>query len=89
MLAELHTVSSQTYDADDGVKALIGWPNENYFNIWVVANIASGAAGYAYFPGISGAIDGVVIRSDYVGSIGTSNGSNYSTRSLTHELATT
>ncbi|MBP9082912.1 MAG: PKD domain-containing protein [Bacteroidia bacterium] len=80
------TVSSQTYDADDGVKALIGWPNENYFNIWVVANIASGAAGYAYFPGISGAIDGVVIRSDYVGSIGTSNGSNYSARSLTHEV---
>ena len=53
----------------------------------MVQTIASGAAGYAYFPGITPAYkDGVVIRADYVGSIGTSNGSNYSARSLTHEI---
>lgn len=80
------TVSDLTFTAGDNVKALIDWPNDKYFNIWVVADIASGAAGYAYFPGIAGNIDGVVIRSDYVGSIGTSNGSNYSARSLTHEV---
>jgi len=80
------TVSSQTYDADDGVKALIDWPSNKYFNVWVVQNIGSGAAGYAYYPGISASIDGVVIRSDYTGSIGTSSGSNYAARSLVHEV---
>ena len=80
------TVSALTYDADDNVKQLIDWPSDKYFNIWVVANIASGAAGYAYYPGINPAIDGVVIRHDYTGGIGTSNGSNYTERSLTHEV---
>jgi PKD repeat protein len=79
------TVSTLTYDADDQVKALVMWPRDKYFNIWVVNNIGSGAAGYAYLPGISASVDGVVIRHDYTGSIGTSNGSNYSARSLTHE----
>jgi len=79
------TVSSFTYSANDNVKTLIDWPSNKYFNIWVVENIASGAAGYAYMPGIAANIDGVVMRADYVGSIGTSNGSNYSERSLSHE----
>ena len=79
------TVSSLTYNAGDNVKALIDWPYNKYFNIWVVNNIASGAAGYAYYPGIVGNIDGVVIRHDYTGSIGTSSGSNYVARSLVHE----
>ncbi|MBK9639006.1 MAG: hypothetical protein IPO63_14850, partial [Bacteroidetes bacterium] len=30
--------------ASDNVKALIDWPSNQYFNIWVVQNIASGAA---------------------------------------------
>lgn len=80
------TYSPLTSAASDNVKALIGWPSDKYFNIWVVQNIASGAAGYAYYPGISANIDGVVIRHDYVGGIGTSNGSNYTERSLTHEV---
>lgn len=80
------TYSPLTATAGDNVKALIGWPSDQYFNIWVVQNIASGAAGYAYYPGANANIDGVVIRSDYVGSIGTSNGSNYTERSLTHEV---
>lgn len=80
------TYSPLTAAASDNVKALVGWPSDKYFNIWVVQNIASGAAGYAYYPGVSGTIDGVVIRHDYVGGIGTSNGSNYTERSLTHEV---
>jgi PKD repeat protein len=79
------TVSSLTYAADDDVKQLVNWPSNQYFNIWVVQNIASGAAGYAYYPGINPAVDGVVMRHDYTGSIGTSNGSNYNARSLVHE----
>jgi hypothetical protein len=80
------TYSPLTASASDNVKALVGWPSNKYFNIWVVKNIESGAAGYAYYPGISAAIDGVVIRHDYVGGIGTSSGSNYTERSLTHEV---
>lgn len=80
------TYSPLTNIADDNVKALIGWPSDKYFNIWVVKNIESGAAGYAYYPGISPSIDGVVIRHDYVGGIGTSSGTNYNERSLTHEV---
>lgn len=80
------TYTPLTASASDNVKALIGWPSNQYFNIWVVRNIESGAAGYAYYPGISPSIDGVVMRHDYVGGIGTSNGSNYTERSLTHEV---
>lgn len=79
------TYSPLTASANDNVKALIAWPSNRYFNIWVVKNIASGAAGYAYYPGINAAIDGVVMRHDYTGSFGTANNSNYTERSLTHE----
>jgi len=80
------TWSPFTNVADDNVKTLVGWPSDRYLNIWVVRNIESGAAGYAYYPGINSSIDGIVIRHDYMGSIGTSNGSNYAARSLTHEV---
>ena len=79
------TYSTFTNAANDNVKSLIGWPSNRYFNIWVVKNIASGAAGYAYYPGINAAIDGVVMRHDYTGSFGTASNSNYTERSLTHE----
>ena len=75
-----------TYGAGDNVKPLAYWPSNKYFNIYVVNSIGSGAAGYAYYPGAQAGIDGVVIRHDYVGGIGTSNGSNYTERSLTHEV---
>ncbi len=74
------TVSSLTYTASDNVKPLSNWPSNKYFNIWVVQDIASGAAGYAYYPGINPSVDGVVIRADYFGV-----GSNYAIRSMTHE----
>jgi PKD repeat protein len=80
------TQSLQTYSAGDGVKSLINWPSHKYLNIWVVANIASGAAGYAYYPGASPQVDGIVIRHDYTGGIGTSPGTTYHKRALTHEI---
>ena len=80
------TYTPLTYGAGDNVKALVDWPSDQYFNIWVVKSIGSGAAGYAYYPGINSAIDGVVIRHDYVGSMGSASSSNYSSRSLTHEV---
>ena len=77
--------SYETYVGDDGSK-LNSWPRSDYLNVWVVKNINSGAAGYAYLPGgaPSAAVDGIIILSQYVGSIGTGNVST--SRALTHEI---
>lgn len=84
-------------NAHDEVKKLsLGrWPNERYLNIWTVSSINSAGApgivlGYAYFPSTSAGatfsyLDGVVVRADYVGTIGTSNSSRAG-RTLTHEV---
>ncbi len=71
------TASTQTYTADNGVKSLVRWPNDRYLNVWLVQSIASGAGGYAYYPGASPQIDGIVLRRTQFG-IGH--------RSLTHEI---
>ena len=63
------------------------WPRDKYLNIWVVKRIASGAAGYAYYPASTVSrpqIDGIVVLNDYVGSIGTSAIGR--ARTLTHEI---
>jgi len=76
-----------TYKAGDNSK-LNDWPSNKYLNVWVVSDIANGAAGYAYFPGtINSAADGVLILSNYIGSIGTSNPTQ--SRALTHEIGHT
>jgi PKD repeat protein len=77
--------SHETYIGDDGSK-LNYWPRSKYLNIWVVKNIESGAAGYAYLPGTAPgpSADGIIILSTYVGSIGT--GSVGTSRALTHEI---
>ncbi|UPT65814.1 MAG: M43 family zinc metalloprotease [Sphingobacteriales bacterium JAD_PAG50586_3] len=81
------TVSDLTFSADDNVKDLISWPTNKYFNIWVVDRISFGAGGYAYLPGSSpcNGCDGVVVLNTQFGNIGTSNGGNFSERTLTHE----
>ncbi len=62
------------------VKALSLWPNRDYVNIWVVHSIAGGSLlGYSTFPGMSSAIDGIVLRSDIVGT-----GSN--SKVISHEM---
>lgn len=70
-----------SFDADDNSK--IGqWPRHVYFNIWVVNNISRGSVGlgetlgYGTFPFMVddpnlAFLDGIVIRSDAVGNIGT------------------
>jgi PKD repeat protein len=81
------TVSDLTFSADDNVKDLISWPTNKYYNIWVVDRISFGAGGYAYLPGSSpcNGCDGVVVLNTQFGNIGTSNGGNFSERTLTHE----
>lgn len=63
------------------------WDPTRYLNIYVVRSIASGAAGYAYYPGsLSNGddMDAILILSNYVGSIGTSSVGK--SRALTHEV---
>lgn len=82
----LHVESATTNIGDDGVK-FDQWDPSMYLNIWVVKAIQSGAAGYAYYPSSADgwpAIDGIVILSDYVGSIG--SGTYFRARALTHEV---
>lgn len=91
--------SPLTNNASDnsGVKALSYWNRQKYLNIWVVKTIANtgGASGvilgYAQLPYLffGASTDGVVLRSDCVGSIGSSlNGidSNGKGRTGTHEV---
>lgn len=82
------TVSDLTFNADNNVKALISWPRNKYLNVWVVESISFGAGGYAYLPGSapSAGEDGIVVINRQLGSIGTSNGGNFSARTLTHEI---
>jgi len=80
--------SNLTNEADDAVKDLSRWNNNKYLNIWTVKSIGGSdpgfvTLGYAYYPGSGSDVDGVVIRADRVGTIGTSNGTG---RTLTHEI---
>lgn len=77
--------------SDEPVKDLAYWNYRKYLNIWVVTNIESGSGtgtvlGYAVFPWTSNFNkDGIVIRHDRVGSIGTASNSDDG-RTLTHEV---
>jgi len=85
------TYSLLTSSANDNVKALIQWDPTKYFNVWVVKDIDKETSygtilGYAQFPDQlwdEGATDGVILRDDYCGSIGTA--SAQVGRTLTHE----
>lgn len=78
-------VTNLTYLANDASK-LNPWPREKYVNIWVAYTLErTGAAAYAFLPGgASAAIDGILSRYNYVGSIAPSSQNNK--RTLTHEL---
>jgi PKD repeat protein len=79
-------VSTKTYNANNSSK-FNPWPRNKYLNIWTVSNLASGAAGYAYYASgnPSPAIDGIIILADYVGTIGT--GTKTRSVALSHEAA--
>lgn len=72
-----------------GEAKLHQWPRDKYINIWVVRDIESGAAGYATLPwsldGVFGRLaDGIVVKHDYVGEIGTGNPGR--SLALSHEV---
>lgn len=82
-----HINSHETNIGDDFSK-IHQWDRNKYLNIWVVKSMRDGVAGYAYYPSDIGNsnrfADGVIILSDYIGSIGT--GSSSKSRALTHEI---
>ncbi len=72
------------------VKDLSRWPNQQYYNIWVVTEIennngGSGIQGYAYFP-TSSAVDGTVILFNAFGTVGTLKTYTNRNKTLTHEM---
>ena len=85
------TQSALSVNASNNVKALKSWPRTKYVNIWVVNSIDLGSSGqgtvlgYAYKPnpGQSTTYDGIVIRHDRMGRIGSSVSKG---RTLTHEM---
>ncbi len=50
---------------ETAVKGLSRWPNQQYYNIWVVHFIADGWGGYAYYP-TTNINDGTVIRASFL-----------------------
>jgi PKD repeat protein len=80
------TVSPLTYIGDHSVKSLIQWPPDQYLNIYVCWD-AAGLAGHALLPSAADTIaqwDGIVMKHNYVGTIGTSD---YFRRTVvTHEI---
>ncbi len=90
-----YTYSPLTYNARSNVKSLIRWPTDQYLNIWTVSTIITSngvvvpgtyVAGFAQFPGGADTTDGVVLRADFVGSIGSAAGNNDHGRTATHEV---
>ncbi len=86
----VRVASPLTYAAGDNSKLVSpAWPRDKYLNVWTVASIDGGAAGYSYYPAsVDGtwgeSRDGVLLLHSYVGSIGTS--SALTSRTLTHEV---
>jgi hypothetical protein len=75
----------QTYQRSQ-LKLLSYWDNTRYLNMYIVKNINSGSGilGYSSFPGGPPDEDGIVIRHDYFGKIGTASASLG--RTTTHEI---
>jgi hypothetical protein len=78
---------------DNGVKSVSHWNSYKYLNVWVVKSIGaldgtSGVVlGYAQFPaGGLLSTDGVVLRHDCTGSIGTAAANGRLGRTITHEV---
>lgn len=63
------------------------WPGDQYLNVFVCGAVGSGIAGYTYYPsGFFGnsMTNGIWLRHDYCGSIGTGNPS--SSKTFVHEV---
>lgn len=79
--------SKLTFVGGENVKDDSYWDNSKYLNIWTVANVASGAAAYAYYPGSAPENhEGILCQHDYFGTDGTSSNSNWRRHTMSHEV---
>jgi hypothetical protein len=95
-ITRTQTTVSRFYANDDMKYTAQGghdaWDATRYLNIWVVPEIyrvgsnTSTILGYAYFPGIAAAIDGVTIAHPYFGTNGTAAAPFNLGRTATHEV---
>jgi hypothetical protein len=77
------------FSMDDAVKsATTGgadpWPSDRYLNVWVCS--LGRVLGYAYLPGGTAELDGVVIRHTAFGTVGTAARPFHLGRTATHEI---
>ena len=78
--------SALTFNGGENVKDDTYWDNDRYLNIWTVANVASGAAAYAYYPGSAPTNhEGILCQHDYFGTTGTSSNGNWRRHTMSHE----
>lgn len=75
------------------IKAISKWPNDQYYNIWIVSEIdnnggGGGTQGYAYYPGAGSSKDGSVILYNSFGYDPTET-LGYNLKSYTKHNATT
>jgi len=85
--------SLESLSGDEGSK-IVKWNRNNYLNIWVTRNVSNTlpgdpggyTLGYSYFPRANSLVsgDGVILRHDQLGTIGTATGNPG--RTLTHEV---
>lgn len=66
------------------LKQVSFWDNTKYLNIYIVKSIPGGTLGYSSFPGAPADEDGLVVRHNYFGTIGSASGSLG--RTGTHEV---
>ena len=66
------------------LKELSFWDNTRYLNIYVVRSINGNVGGYSSFPGGPAAEDGLVVRHNLFGRVGTASGQTG--RTTTHEI---
>lgn len=79
-----------SFTQDDSVKSnaqggAASWPSDKYLNLWV-CTLGNGLLGYAQFPLLPPATDGVVILNAAFGTTGTATAPFNLGRSATHEI---
>lgn len=86
----INTIEDYEDNDNEAKISVAAWPRARYLNIWVVTEIQSNSTtgtilGYAQFPGQGASTDGIVIRHDRVGTVGTASVGDKG-RTLTHEV---
>lgn len=79
-----------TQNAGEAAKDVAqAWPRNKYINVWVVKGLENGAGGYTYNPSTAQwapQYDGIIVVNTQFGTGGTSYGTTFARRTLSHEI---